>query len=60
MNHAKFCLATQAWSTPEWSKPCALLRRRFLTKQEEDHAMAFRAIPLRRGPAAKSAAKLTV
>jgi hypothetical protein len=40
MDNAKFCLATQGWSTPEFIGPLALLRRRRLTKQEEDHALA--------------------
>jgi hypothetical protein len=53
MDHAKFCPATQGWSTPELVEPIALLRRRLLTKQEEDHAPPLGAMPLRRSRFAK-------
>src|SRR5262249_12326926 len=59
MNHAKFCLATQGWSTPVCVKPCLLLRRATASKQEEDHVRAMRAMALRgeHGPAAITAAQ---
>jgi hypothetical protein len=47
MDHAKFCPATQGWSTPEWVNPFLLLRRRSLAKQEQDHGHDNRAMPLR-------------
>src|SRR6476646_10380307 len=50
MNHAKFCPATQGWSTPEWVNPFLLLRRRSLAKQEQDHGHESRAMPLRDWP----------
>jgi hypothetical protein len=51
MDHAKFCPATQGWSTLECMEPFALLRRCALTKQEEDHARPIGAMPLRaQGP----------
>jgi hypothetical protein len=53
MDHAKFCTATQGWSTPESVKPFALLRRRFLNKQEEDHVQAVHAMLLRGHPFVK-------
>jgi hypothetical protein len=59
MDHAKFCPVTQGWSTPELAKPFALLRRRFVAKQEEDHVRRYRAMPLRYAPPCKPA-RLTV
>ena len=50
MDIAKFCPAAQGWSTPELVEPVILLRRRHLTKQEEDHATISCAMPLRRFP----------
>jgi hypothetical protein len=60
MDHAKFCLATQGWSTPEWVELCALLRRCFFNQQEEDHGRCFHAMLLRGRLAAKVRTKLTV
>jgi hypothetical protein len=39
---------------------CALLRRHFLAKQEEDHGRRIRAMPLRAAVAAKTPGKLTI
>jgi len=55
MDHAKFCLATQGWSTPVCVKPCLLLRQATALKQEEDHVRAGRAMALRGGHAWRSA-----
>jgi len=38
MDIAKFCPATQGWSTHESTEPDLLLRRLHPTKQEGDHA----------------------
>jgi hypothetical protein len=56
MDHAKFCTATQGWSTVESIQSDHLLRRGFLNKQEGDHEQPARAIPLRGTAGRKSAA----
>jgi len=60
MDHAKFCPVTQGWSTPDLVEPFALLRRRLLNEQEEDHAPPLGAMPLRRSRFAKLRGGLTV
>jgi hypothetical protein len=56
MDHAKFCTATQGWSTLELNQSDLLLRHVFQTKQEQDHGRVFHAMPLRGGRARKSVA----
>jgi hypothetical protein len=64
MDNAKFCPAAQDWSTPDFAEPAIFLRRRPIDKQEEDHAIALRAISLRRfrnaGGRARRVNRLTV
>jgi len=48
MDHAKFCIATQDWSTPETGEDFVFLRRAANSKQEEDHGRCRRAMALRR------------
>src|SRR6185369_412052 len=54
MDNAKFCLAAQGWSTPECRGTYLLLRQFRLAKQEEDHAAAGDAMPLRAARFARS------
>jgi hypothetical protein len=56
MDHAKFCTATQGWSTVESIQSDHLLRPGFLNKQEGDHGQPARAIPLRGTAGRKSEA----
>jgi hypothetical protein len=55
MDIAKFCPATQGWSTHESREPELLLRVPDLAKQEGDHAPPPRAMALRERLAASRA-----
>jgi hypothetical protein len=50
MDHAKFCLAAQGWSTPESVKSFLLLRLGSLTQQEHEYPEHIGATALRRQP----------
>jgi len=55
MDIAKFCPATQGWSTHESMEPDLLLRRLRPSKQEGDHAPPARAMALRDRPCTEPA-----